>query len=78
MKLRKVFALIVLWQRWKLWISVKDRLPEDKAEILIFDDYAKHISIGYKTNNLFFDLIDFTMTPANVSHWMPLPDQPKE
>jgi len=57
------------------WISVKDKLPKEGNEILIFNIiYYKPISIGYLKNNNFFDLIDSTMTPIKVTHWMPLPE----
>lgn len=60
------------------WISVDNKLPNDGEEILIFSCEDKNnISIGYRKHNFFFDLIDFTITPINVTHWMPLPEPPK-
>lgn len=62
------------------WISVKDDLPDDGDEILICDlSDNKHISIGYRRNGYFFDLIDFTLIPSlNVTHWQPLPEPPND
>ena len=60
------------------WISVENELPKDGDEVLIFNSHDNaHISIGYMKNSLFFDLIDFTMNPIEVTHWMTLPDKPK-
>lgn len=69
------------------WINVNDGLPNDGDEVLIYTpdndksmDYENllcgNISIGYIKNGIFFDLIDFTMSPAYVTHWMKKPPNP--
>jgi len=60
------------------WINIKNRLPDDEDEILFFNILDKKVSIGYKKKGYFFDLIDFTMTPINITHWMPLPNPPEK
>ena len=60
------------------WISVKDRLPEESSEVL-FVLYGKVYLGDYLLNEAF-------ETPAGsvflddeaVTHWMPLPEAPKE
>jgi len=63
------------------WISVKERLPEVFKDVLIANKRGKHydISKGWWTGT-YFD------RPArgvyrrykNVTHWMPIPEPPKE
>lgn len=60
------------------WISVKDRLPE-KYERVIVVNSCGYVSDGclYNGNNFvlrgtFGDTINF------ITHWMPLPEPPKE
>lgn len=62
------------------WISVKDRLPE-AGKILVTDGETVTISNGAW---LYRSLEGKTRVPANygagltVTHWMPLPEPPKE
>ena len=54
------------------WISVKDRLPDKSVDVLLWDkmfsraDYIK----GGKHDPRDWD--------ADYTHWMPLPEPPKE
>jgi len=60
------------------WISVKDRLPEKNSELLLLmcvdgyelGYYERYTGYGW-TNVLGTDCL-------NVTHWMPLPEAPKE
>lgn len=62
------------------WVSVKDRLPE-AGKILVTDGETVTISNGAW---LYRSLEGKTRVPANygagltVTHWMPLPEPPKE
>lgn len=67
------------------WISVKDRLPDDYVPVLV---YVKHID-GKRTVVLVDHIISYTngcKTWAEIdktwkysaTHWMPLPEPPKE
>lgn len=57
------------------WISVEDRLPEDSNDVLVYGDGC--FSIGYK-NRFNKKLVSYENTNMNITHWMSLPDAPKE
>lgn len=54
------------------WISVLNKLPGDECEVLSYTKKG-YISVDY------YD-IDFETwdSDGNVTHWMPLPEPPKE
>lgn len=67
------------------WISVKNQLPEKLIDVLVLDGNCKkiaHIGDGricpdsWKTN--YIDQFGERETLNGVTHWMPLPDVPKE
>lgn len=67
------------------WISVKDRLPRDNVSVLIVSDiFLSKIRIGsikYRSSDYFWEVIDFdyeVLINKEVTHWMPLPEPPKE
>ena len=61
--------------RKRQWISVKDRLPENRGKVLIY-------SQEYGVREGFYDMpiqwfilgLDFT----SPTHWQPMPEPPKE
>lgn len=68
------------------WISVKDRLPEIGQEVLVFRPYAhihydKNITIDARSGSerMVYDGARHDWHKPNyVTHWMPLPEAPKE
>lgn len=59
------------------WISVKDRLPEEKGEYIVFD--------GDDVFGAYYDAYDRRWTDTTegyfefrVTHWRPMPEPPKE
>lgn len=60
------------------WISVEDRLPEDGSCVLVcfqVRDGSRCISAG----NYSYYLARWIIRDiAQVTHWMPLPEMPKE
>ncbi|STT96329.1 Eaa1 [Klebsiella pneumoniae] len=65
------------------WIPVSERIPEDEQEVLTINKIGhRFVSFFDKHSGLFFDRLD---APAAcciehvlVTHWMPLPNPPKE
>lgn len=66
------------------WISVKDRLPETRTEVLVYiqpkDDKQPHpafISLDFLESGGYWT--EATQPwQYEVTHWMPLPEPPKE
>lgn len=68
------------------WISVKDRLPEDGENVLIWYEYYRYGSynrmyttyeIAYQYNGHWSGAGDSLGQKARVFAWMPLPKPPK-
>ena len=64
------------------WISVKDRLPEIGKSVLI--NYPKwdgdEIQVAkLEDNGMMFDICgEFNIGTGVITHWMPLPEPPKD
>lgn len=57
------------------WIPVAERLPEDDEDVLVL--VSGDVSMGYF--NIFRGYwVDYESDDDNVTHWMPLPEPPKE
>lgn len=59
------------------WISVKDGLPEDKRDILVWSPRYQEVVIAWYDEEEDFWRTDDNFAPF-PSHWMPLPEPPKE
>lgn len=69
---RKTMAKKSWWTGYKAaqqWISVKERLPEEGQEILWYHALGGEYCVGQLTD---------ATTPPFFTHWMPLPEAPKE
>lgn len=67
----------------KDWISVKDRLPDDKERYLICieggrDEIAYYQPVGDKFSNYEPFWQGSSCRFTSVTHWQPLPKRPKE
>lgn len=61
------------------WISVKDRLPDENEIILLCD--GKEVTVGFRWNGFITGEIRWNCQDdwfETVTHWMPLPELPKE
>lgn len=54
------------------WISVKDRLPEDDDDVLIFSN-ERMIFVGCYKNGQWISYSLYAIYGNVVTHWMPLP-----
>lgn len=61
------------------WISVKDRLPEEKVDCIVHYKHAYCDNDGYWAIGMcFYDGEKFQFNPSyKVTHWMPIPNPPK-
>lgn len=61
------------------WISVKDRLPEEKVNCIVHYKHAYYDNDDYWAIGIcFYDGDKFQLNSAyKVTHWMPLPEPPK-
>ena len=61
------------------WISVNERLPEEKVDCIVHYKHAYCDNDGYWAIGMcFYDGEKFQFNPAyKVTHWMPLPNPPK-
>lgn len=69
------------------WISVKDRLPSKEGHYLVYEDVS-----SFETNDVSSFLVDYFniyrtekgtvekwfSSYEDATHWMPLPEPPKE
>ena len=53
------------------WVSVKDKLPEQYTDVIVFIK-SDTIAVDYVDENG-----DFYYYGKNVTHWMPLPQKPE-
>jgi hypothetical protein len=69
------------------WISVEDQLPPDYQEVLYFatfnNDRSKEIMTGHRqkgewTHCCMFYATNILNDNVTVTHWMELPDYPKD
>lgn len=70
------------------WISVKDRLPEDCENVLVYCPILGSMAVAYlaydrKGSPIHYTIVDFDEYDQiarlnEISHWMPLSEPPKE
>ena len=60
------------------WIPVKDKMPEEDVRVIVYSS-IKTIGIAYQINDMWFTKDLLMSSPCNkITHWMPLPEPPKE
>lgn len=63
------------------WIPVSERLPEIYTHVLVHIPWEKPFTAvheGWRCPHGDWYADGFTRTPREVTHWMPLPEPPKE
>ena len=67
------------------WISVKDELPNYRENVIVFTE--NHIDVGHLARGRYgslwwerdpIDVWKDNEVLRDVTHWMPLPDEPEE
>lgn len=59
------------------WISVEERLPNDKDYVLVTDGRKTDLGWFEVEDGLFASYLSLC-DEDNITHWMPLPEAPKE
>lgn len=61
------------------WISVKDRLPEENVDVLMYDRYYG-VAIGVLRDGKYcaYDDCGFNNLIINAEYWLPFPEPPEE
>ena len=59
------------------WISVDDEMPSAEHAMVIVDFYGGNVGVGYPNKGKILDE-PMGMLFNGVTHWMPLPEPPKE
>ncbi|HDR0998462.1 TPA: DUF551 domain-containing protein [Pasteurella multocida] len=57
------------------WISIKERLPEEREDILIYTNKGE-IKIAWRDDIFFMSLVIYDL--STITHWRPLPPLPTE
>ncbi len=74
-------ALALLKEQEPGWISAKDRPPEDGEDVLAYctdGEESRIVPVNY-ANGVWYDCVFNTvMIFKTITHWMPLPEPPKE
>ena len=59
------------------WISVKDKLPDDNERVIAYRPNEADVS-AYKYCVIWGWGVKMSMKHRGISHWMKLPEPPKE
>ena len=59
------------------WHRVEERLPDDSRDVIIFT-VSKIIGLGSLIGPNWYQWYSGGGLPVDVTHWMPLPEPPKE
>ena len=59
------------------WISVKDRLPENYIDVIVFDAISRVMFPAAIGSSGEWEIPGFRAGAFNFTHWMPLPEPPK-
>ena len=59
------------------WISVKERLPRNYIEVIVFDAISRGMFLGAIGSSGEWEIPGYRTDAFNFTHWMPLPEPPK-
>lgn len=69
--------MIELAKRLPHWVSVEERVPDDSREVIIFHT-SGIIGVGSFIRPNWYQWYSGGGLPVDVTHWMPMPEPPKE
>lgn len=58
------------------WISVNDRLPDNSKPVIVFAFNEFVYEASYQKWRNEWDWGESSVSPQNITHWMPLPEPP--
>lgn len=59
------------------WISVNDKIPQEGTRVNVYHTDGV-VRIGMVINGRFGSVLNKDLERADVTHWMPLPEPPKD
>lgn len=59
------------------WISVKERMPRNYTEVMVFDAIGMEMFLGAIGSSGEWEIPGYRTDAYNFTHWMPLPEPPK-
>ena len=61
------------------WISIKEHLPEELADVIVYDVFLDRIGSGWRDADgwYFYSSLE-PRGPTTVTHWIPKPKLPEE
>lgn len=61
------------------WISVEDKLPEDMKAVVTYSSnkHGRRIQLAW-WNSYWHTWLSNTKSVRHITHWMPLPEPPKQ
>lgn len=69
----------ITFHRYDGWINVKDKLPSNYQECIIYSEGDVCSGIVYdQLRDSFYDNVEGLNVHEHVTHWMPLPKPPTE
>ncbi len=71
-------AFLAGYKAAQQWISVKDRLPEQKLVLVVMPKKTITLGICYEKTQKFDVFLNRAIVTAEPTHWQPLPAPPKE
>lgn len=70
---KEVLKIVINAKPQNNWISVKDRLPQQYRDVIVFYDDIKRVGVNWlDSHNEFMFYKDM-----NITYWMPLPEPPE-
>lgn len=77
-KIKSLYARVEALEAAKSWISVKDRLPKDRQEVLVLSNIEEYDIVIFDEHAKKWWGNEGWYSHEMIAYWMPLPEPPKE